>query len=210
MPKITAKKFTIAGRLCEFGIWYTETDKFFVKDFDENVGGTYTSKKFGANSPTEEDLYNKVKSAIAAYELKIAESKKVIVLNLTAAKPHLEKFRKESRKYNDSEYSPEWLNHIYGNDEGKMGFYIEYNVKMFRKVGDQHEFFEIQDSGRLVNRESIRNLTMYQIIDWTQEKEDALIKLQSMFDTLLTKFVEAMKSPEQFIEAINKQKLLSN
>jgi hypothetical protein len=80
---------------------------------------------------------------------------------------------------------------------------------MFRKVGNQHEFFDIQESGKLCNQESIPNLTCYQIIDWTQEKEDALTKLQTMFDSLLHKFVTAMKNPELFIEAINSQKLLN-
>lgn len=211
MPKITTKTFIIAGQSRQFGIWYTESDKFFVKDFDENVGGRFHSAKFGGggNCPTEEDLYEKIKSAIKAYEEKIAESKKVIIIKLDAAKEHLGDYENEDRSRMASNYVPGWLSAIYeSGDLGTMGFYIRFEVKMFRKVGNRHEFFDVQEGGRLVNCESISNLEMYQIIDWSQEKEDALKKLQTMFDSLLHKFVTAMSSPELFIEAINNQKLL--
>lgn len=216
MPKITEKHFNIAGNSRKYGIWYTESDKFFIKDFDENVSkGPFTHKKFGAGTDTFDELIEKAEAAIKEYEKKIAELKKVIVIDLTAAKSHLEKYKKpqETRNhYRDSQYEPEWISHIHGSDvfDGAvMGFYIEFKVKMFRKVGNHHQFYDIGGTGKLINENTIPNLTAYQIIDWTQEREDALNKLHLMFEALLDKFISSMKNPEQFIEAINQQKLLS-
>jgi len=212
MPKIKTKEFYIAGKKQEYSIFYSEKDKFYIKDFDENVGGKYTSRKFGSTQ-TLEELIEKTRIAIKAYEEKIAELKKVIVLDLTASKSHLEKYANQDRHkgYKEPDYDPAWLGQIYSSDifDGAvMGFYIEFAVKMFRKSGDQHEFYDIGGGGALINKSTIANLTMHQIIDWSQEREDALRKLHTMFDTLLDKFVTAMKTPELFIQNINNQKLL--
>lgn len=212
MPKIVDKHFLIAGNDIKYGIWYTESDKFFIKDFDENVATHYTFKKFGSGSETMEELMEKAEIAIKEYEKRIAELKKVIVIDLDAAKSHLEKYANPKQKnYNDPNYSPAWLNHIHSSevfDGAVMGFHIQFAVKAFRKVGNQHEFYDYGGSGKLINKNVIPNLTCYQIIDWTQDREDALRKLHTMFGTLLDKFIEAMKEPENFIEAINNQKLL--
>lgn len=207
MAKITDKEFWIAGERRNYGIWYTETDKFFIKDFDEQVAGNrYTYRKFGAGTSTMHELLEKVNIAIKEYETRIAELRKVIIIDLTAAKAHLEKYL-----YSERDYSPEWLNHIHASntyDGAVMGFYITYEVKMFRIVGDRHEFFDITKEGKLINQSSVDNLTMYQIIDWSLEKQDALNRLYNMFQVLLDKFITSMKNPEQFIDAINQQKLL--
>jgi len=88
MPKITTREFNIAGQVYPCSVWYTASDKFFLKDFPKDIERTAQITPLG--SKTEEELYERYDEGIKKYELLITESKKVIIFHLSAAVPHLE------------------------------------------------------------------------------------------------------------------------
>lgn len=202
MPKITTKNFQIAGHeyLCQ--VWYTASDNFFLKEFPKDIERTAQITPLG--SKTEEELYERYREGIERYETIIAESKKVIVFRLVAASPHFE--NKYSRWGNSLPKFPQGVSDFHG---GNMGFTIDYEVKMLRKVGNDLFLHNIDDNDKSAGSgNKIENPDYSKIIDYTPEREAAFKELYTRFDKMLIAFIKGFFEPEKFLDSIQTTKLL--
>src|SRR5689334_12909181 len=127
MPKITNRDYVIAGLKYPCSVWYTASDKFFLKGFPKTIESTAQITPLG--SKTEEELYQRYEDGIERYETLIATTKKVIVFRLTAAKPHLQDRYSEYR--NTQPQMPVGVSSSHTSD---MGFEISYEIKMLRSI----------------------------------------------------------------------------
>lgn len=198
MPKITNKMFVCAGKAYECTVWYTASDKFFIKGFPQDIQSAAKITPFG--SKTEDELYNRYNEGIKHYEDIIAQSNKVIVFHINAAKEHLE--NRGIRAYKTETVG------LHDDHHADMGFTINYEIKMLRVVGEDRFLHGFSDTGTLYNGEKIVNENYNQIIDYTPEREQMFKELFTRFDKLFEYFFAGIKEPEKFIDSINSIKLL--
>jgi hypothetical protein len=202
MPKITNKDYVIAGVKYPCSVWYTVSNKFFLKGFPRPIEITAQITPFG--SETEDALYQRYKDGIQRYETLIATTKKVIVFRLSAAKPHLENRYSEHR---DS--LPQMPVGISSSHMCDMGFEISYEVKMLRSVDKAVYLHNIDSDGNPYGSgDEIRNERYSKIIDYTPEREQAFKELYMRFDNLLIAFINGFFEAEKFIDSIPTTKLL--
>lgn len=204
MAKITTKKFKVAGKTLECGVWYTASDKFFLKGFPPAIERAASIAIKG--SPTEEELYEKYEQGIARYEEMIARSRKVIVFSISAANSHLEeKFNKFG--HNGLPQMPDGISETH---YAKMGFTINYEIKMLREVGESYYLHNINEEGNpMGSGEEIKNKGYNKIINYTPEREQAFKELHLRFDKLLEAFISGFSEAEKFIDSIPKTRLLT-
>lgn len=205
MPKITTKEYNIAGKSYKCTVWYTATDRFFFKDFPKDIERTAQITPLG--SATEDELYERYEEGIKRYETIISESKKVIVFKIIAADTHL------NGRYNTRSFGnhlPKMPVGVRTTHANQMGFFIDYEVKMLRKVGDDLLLHNIDDNDSVVGYgNKIENIDVPKIIDYTPEREAAFKELYTRFDKMLMAFINGFFEAEKFIDSIPATKLLT-
>jgi hypothetical protein len=202
MPKITNRDYIIAGVKYPCSVWYTASNKFFLKGFPLAIERTAQITPLG--SKTEDELYQRYEDGIKRYEVLIATSKKVIVFRLRAAKPHLENRYSEHR---DS--LPQMPVGVSSSHMSDMGFEIDYEVKMLRSVDKARYLHNIDNDGKPYGSgDPIMNDRFSKIIDYTPEREQAFKELYVRFDNLLMAFINGFFEAEKFIDSIPTTKLL--
>lgn len=195
MPKITKKMFVVAGKQYDCEVWYNASDKFFLKGFPADVMRAANIVPLG--SKTEEELYTRFNAGVDRYEEIIASVKKVITFRMSAAKSHLDRFKRD------------YPTGISDNHGSEMGFVIDYEIKMLRVVGQEMYLHNIGDDGKPYGSgDQIRNREFNKIIDYTEAREAAFIELQKRFDVLFNHFVDGFFDAETFIDSIPTASLL--
>ena len=90
MAKVSSVKLKIRGEIKEYGIYYTKSEKFYIKDFPVEVKGLMASVEIvnrnmaGHKFETENELLEHYNALIDRYHKVITQTRKVIAYHLSA------------------------------------------------------------------------------------------------------------------------------
>lgn len=202
MPKITTKKYTIAGKAHEVSVWYTETNQFHFKNFPPEVGrlAGNTEQYRLNNQPTAHALYFAADEAIKIYEEKIKQTRKVIVYEVKA--PDGVKATKNGYRTIPLP-NCEWVG--YAGDRDDFGFMVNYKILYAIESGEKREFRYVQEDDSAGH---VCHSVKGRIIDYSPEREQFFINLRSAFQKLFLQTVSFLHDPEKLVYSIDSGQVL--
>lgn len=200
MPKITTKRFYIAGELKEIEILYTSNKKFYAKGIPDHITKLMNKRSF----ETEDEIINAITSSINQYKNQIQTSKKVIRYNLHAAENHI--YTKDKSGYG-THLKPKFPNVRIDRLNAEMGMTIDYEILYLQETGTEKKYFYIDDSGEMGYS---ANVTSYDTItDYSEEKVLLLESLFNKFDDLFKSFMLVMNDDKLFFQLLSNANFLN-
>ena len=184
MPKITTANALIDGEYNSINISYNQKKSFYTDSIPSKVTAILGSDYRLSGYPSLVELKNAIREGLKLYHEKIKKTRKVIAYTLELSTSIA--MNKESEGYYSGrkKWIPKDIK-IESIDTDGYGFAIDYKVYM-EISGAKKEYRRITDEGEVekweahINRDEI-------IVDWTQQREDTLKRIQLELEELAKK-----------------------
>lgn len=209
MAKIDSKWFKFQSDHVKVDIFYTHKDHFFAKNVPDDV--KWISEANFSGFDKEFDLIEALRSAFRLYHEKIKKSRKVIAYSFDmTAELCMKKVRSgEWHGYKDwvpDNFRGPNMDRASGVGDG-YGFGIEWEVYM-EVMAEETSYHSIRPDGTLGYKEE--GLSGKQVIDWTQEREEALRGVYASMEEMVKRVVKILGEPKAFTKMLDSgTKLLS-
>lgn len=205
MPKVSSIRFNIKGESRELAIHYLKDQKFYIKDFPDEVNrivwqATSDFTRAGNKFETEQELIDYYEAFLERYHKIISETKKVIAYHIAA--PNKFKELKEVTKEVKDKLG------YGGSGENQFGFTIDYGVFLMR-TGDGTGFFDINEDGT-AGRNANFPFNHCTIIDYTPEREAFLEGMKERMRGMFLKVISFMMDEKKFIQVMDSNTKLLN
>lgn len=198
MPKVSSVTLTIKGELKEYAIHYLKQDKFYIKDFPEDVFRLVNSvtcdlTRAGKQFETEQELTDYYEEFVKRYHEIISQTRKVIAYHISAPLA-FRSLPEVAREVSDK------LGYA-GQGNNIFGFTINYGV-FLQRIGNGTTFFTIQPDG---STGGIAHFEFKQsiIIDYTPEREAFLENMKERMKEMFLKVLSFMMDEKKFMELID-------
>lgn len=194
MPKVSSIRFEIQGKSIDFAIHYKKSEKFFIKDFpDEVLVIAEDFKRQGKKFETENELITYYSTLIVKFHEIISRTRKVIAYHLSApdAFKDLTGLTKEII---------DKIGYV-GRDKNTFGFTIEYDI-LFEQTDNGKSFFNVNEDNTIGSKANFAT-HLSTIIDYTPERELFFINLNKRMQDIFLKVITIMADAQQFTALID-------
>lgn len=198
MPKVSSVFFKIKGESKEYAIHYLKQDKFYIKDFPDDVFRLVNSvtsdfTRSGEKFETEQELTDYYEKFIERYHNIISQTRKVIAYHISAPSMF--------RELPEVNQVKQKLGYAGGQGENVFGFTIDYGV-FLQQEGNGTSFFTINtdgSAGSFAHFEFKKSI----IIDHTPEREVFLENMKQRMREMFLKVISVMMDEDKFTTMID-------
>ncbi len=191
MPKVSNCSIKIAGEHKRFDIFYNKKDSFHVKDFPVEINRLVNKPNFRTTDyATERELINCLNTIVNEYHELVKDTRKVIVYKLYASSEIRRDWQDHANGGRSSSGFREGINDNVEDMSGPAyGIGFTYHVLLETKSNGVR-YNHIKSNGEIGYSASIHRGDI--LIDWTQEREDALKALADGMHKLMVKICAAL------------------
>lgn len=201
MPKINKQQFKVQGKYLSFDMYYNSTNGFYFKE-TTTIKSLQEAVKFCNMASTEHELITHMNEKLKEFHEKIKKSRKVIVIDYRVGQTV------SMEKTGPGSYVGKSGWHNVSNIGLDYGLAFKFEVYM-RVDAKETEYHRINEDGSLgwttpVSKEDAQ-------IDWTEEREQALIQMGEAANEAAKKLHEFMtKDDLSYILELGNFKLLGS
>lgn len=200
MPKIRKNNIEAGGKYYEFEIWYKSGTGFSIKEVPEFVRGIDQMGEFhrGGCFSTESHLMNCLNEFKRKYEESIKQFRFIIAIKPTLGGASLDSL---VQKKIDWAMKVSWS----GFGRGFSGFGFGFSYKVLKEVTiDQQKIYFSTNKNLYKTPEDFifkahLNEKEETVIEWTEEREKALIDAQNRITDLAEKVLGILSDPEKAV-----------
>lgn len=199
----------IKGQRREFDIWFTAKDLFHIKGWPEEI--QRVTQMQVNHKPSLEIFKEYMHEILDKYHELTKDERKILAYRLAlTAGFHMNKSTDPRFGFGGQSYTgnQKWVpkgcgNKIqgFGHGDPHHAIGLSYRVYMETQLGIKR-YFELDENGKRGYESSEEKLNGWEIIDWTQEREDGLKSIVAAMQKLAERMGLILLNPEKTISML--------